>query len=414
MAVTFSQGLMIPWMAALGTHQMTPMMNSLSTSDTYLGLLVAMTFVGMLARRIGLRNLVLWALASGITIIFLFTVISNIQWWILLRFVFGLSLGGIHFGTQAWIGRLTTHHFRGRQMALYGLATGVGFALGPMFLATGKVAPWLPFGLAALAFAVSLTFLSVFSQEDSHSRFEAVASGDKRLSPNHSLLRRPVSATSSSPLSERLTVSKIYRVALPALLLPLAFGFMESVLNGDLPLFAVQTHMSLSAVSASLAAFVVGSLVFQLPLGHLSDVWGRRRVLTVCTGAGVILFALLPFAAVSDILFVALCFVVGAFLDTLFSLSLGYLADLAGSANLPTANQLAVSNLGLGLMVGPLLGGLSMKWLGPSGMFWSIACFYLAYVVVTFIWTPVPQGSAEAHVQTSGQSDPVPECGKFK
>ncbi|QQE77255.1 hypothetical protein GI364_14945 [Alicyclobacillus sp. SO9] len=54
MAVTYSQGLMIPWMASVQTGHISPLMNSLSTSDTYAGLVVAMVFVGRISRRVGI------------------------------------------------------------------------------------------------------------------------------------------------------------------------------------------------------------------------------------------------------------------------------------------------------------------------------------------------------------------------
>ncbi|QQE77254.1 MFS transporter [Alicyclobacillus sp. SO9] len=163
---------------------------------------------------------------------------------------------------------------------------------------------------------------------------------------------------------------------------------MESALTGDLPLFAQRGGLSLGAVSASLAAFVIGSLVFQFPLGHLSDGLGRKAVLIACSAVGVVLFSLLPAATGWTMLFVSLCFVVGAFLDTLFSLSLGYLSDLVGSTNFPTANQLAVTNLGLGLMTGPVVGGLTMTWLGPGGLFWTIAVLYLLFIGCALLWKP--------------------------
>lgn len=362
MAVTFSQGLMIPWMATLEVGQLSPLVNSLSTSAIYGGLLIAMVFVGQLARRLGLRNLVLWALRVGIFSIVLFIFTRGIWWWLVLRVAFGLSLGAIHFGTQAWIGRLTSQQYRGRQMALYGFATGVGFAIGPMFLATGKLAVWLPFALSAAAFAGSLSLVASSPKVGQHHRLEA-PSGSTRI-------------------------PWLYRIALPALALPLVFGFMEAALNGNLPLFAVQKHMPLDVVSASLAAFVIGSLVFQLPLGHLSDMIGRRWVLLGCSAAGVILFSVLPLVSRSSVAFVAACFVVGGFLDTLFSLSLGYLGDLVTPTQLPPANQLAVTHLGLGLMVGPIVGGLAMTWLGPGGLFWMIALLYLLYVIAALLWRP--------------------------
>ncbi|OPG15412.1 hypothetical protein B2M26_12045 [Ferroacidibacillus organovorans] len=73
----------------------------------------------------------------------------------------------------------------------------------------------------------------------------------------------------------------------------------------------------------------------------------------------------------------------------MFSLSLGFLGDLVGSNNLPIANQIAVTNLGLGLMVGPMVCGLMMTWLGPAGMFWAIAFLYLLYVGISLTWRPI-------------------------
>ncbi|WDL96687.1 MFS transporter [Alicyclobacillus sp. ALC3] len=362
MAVTFSQGLMIPWMASVEAGHISPLMNSLSTSDTYAGLLVAMAFVGRLSRRIGLHSLLVWALAAGTLSICTFVVADNVQWWLLFRVVFGLSLGAIHFGTQSWIGRLATPEHRGKQMALYGLATGIGFAVGPMFLGTGKLAEWLPFILSACTFVISLVLV----------------------------MRLPrIGKLHQARGAQLMSIRRIYRVALPALALPLVFGFMESTLNGDLPLFAERVHLPLAVVSASLAGFVVGSLVFQLPLGHLSDRLGRRTVLIGCSAVGVVLFGVLPWVAGSNVTFIALCFVVGAFLDTLFSLSLGFLGDLVGGNNLPTANQLAVTHLGLGLMIGPMVGGLTMAWLGPGGMFWAMAFLYLIFVGIIMIWRPI-------------------------
>ena len=362
MAVTFSQGLMIPWMASVQGGHISPLMNGLSTSDTYAGLLVAMVFVRRLAQRMGLRSLLVGALTVGILTILAFALVRSAHGWLLLRFLFGMSLGAVHYGTQSWIGRLTTQEHRGKQMALYGLATGIGFALGPLFLPTGKLAAWLPFLLSAITFAISLVLVM-------------------RLSP-------AVEQKSTAPSVGFIRTGPIYKAALPALAFPLVFGFMESALNGDLPLFAQRVHMSLGVVSASLAAFVIGSLLFQFPLGYLSDHLSRKVVLLGCSVVGVVLFALLPSAAGRTALFVTLCFVVGAFVDTLFSFSLGYLADLVEPASLPVANQWAVTNLGVGLMVGSTVGGLTMTWFGPGGLFWTISLLYLLHVGLSVAWKP--------------------------
>lgn len=156
--------------------------------------------------------------------------------------------------------------------------------------------------------------------------------------------------------------------------------------------------MSTNQLTTKTAPVVIGSLVFQLPLGHLSDRLGRKAVLIGCSAAGVALFGVLPRAAGSTVLFVSLCFIVGAFLDTLFSLSLGYLGDLVGATNLPVGNQLAVTNLGIGLMTGPIVGGLMMTWLGPGAIFWMIALFYLLYICCSVLWSPASDETLKCDV----------------
>ena len=63
-------------------------------------------------------------------------------------------------------------------------------------------------------------------------------------------------------------------------------------LNGNFPVYALRSGISVEGVSIILPAFAIGSIVFQYPLGVLSDKYGRRNVLLV-------ILAKLPFRAVS-------------------------------------------------------------------------------------------------------------------
>ncbi|WP_434127581.1 MFS transporter, partial [Enterococcus faecium] len=54
---------------------------------------------------------------------------------------------------------------------------------------------------------------------------------------------------------------------------------MESSLNSSFPVYALRNGINVDAVSMIIPAFSIGSIVFQLPLGMLSDRLGRRKVL---------------------------------------------------------------------------------------------------------------------------------------
>ncbi|WP_328702347.1 MFS transporter [Alicyclobacillus suci] len=178
-----------------------------------------------------------------------------------------------------------------------------------------------------------------------------------------------------------MSTRHLYRLVLPAVLMPFVFGFMESALNGDLPLYAKDVGLPLTVMSMALAAFVIGSLVLQYTLGYLSDRWGRRRILVSCSLIGAVIFAVTPFVD-STFGFTMMFALAGGFVGTLFSLSLAFLSDLVPSNRLHQANRLAMIHFGTGMTLGPILAGGAITWLMPNSLFWSLSVLYILYVVI--------------------------------
>lgn len=69
---------------------------------------------------------------------------------------------------------------------------------------------------------------------------------------------------------------QVWKYAWAALLPPFGYGFLEASLNGNFPVYALRTGIDINAVSFILPAFAIGGIVFQLPLGILSDKYGRK------------------------------------------------------------------------------------------------------------------------------------------
>jgi MFS family permease len=373
--VTFSQGLVIPLLASLQIGRVSAVLNSISTTVLYMGLVIAMFVVEAVIRRFGMRNTVMWSLWTGIVLVVLIALTRGAWLWLVFRFGVGLCLGAIHYTTQTWLGQLTDPAKRGRQMALYGMATGIGFAVGPLCLTTASASAMIPFVLICVAFAIAVMLIAGL--------------------PNPSLA---LASDELARSSEGPTIRQLYRMALPAIAMPFVFGYMESALNGDLPLYAQRVGLPVTVISTGLAAFVIGSLVLQYALGHLSDRWGRGRILVGCSGIGALVFGLLPFirSSFGILLLLALA---GGFVGTLFSLSLAFLNDLVGPEQLPRANRLAMIHFGSGMTLGPFVAGLAMAWLGPACLFWSISLLYVGYVVVT--WVHKTSHAAGETVRTS-------------
>lgn len=84
------------------------------------------------------------------------------------------------------------------------------------------------------------------------------------------------------------------------------YGFLETALNGNFPVYALRSGISVEGVSIILPAFAIGSIVFQYPLGVLSDKYGRRNVLLVILAVGAGCFFAAGFS--ESVLLLAACF----------------------------------------------------------------------------------------------------------
>ncbi|MBX6396138.1 MAG: hypothetical protein IRY98_10630, partial [Alicyclobacillaceae bacterium] len=136
-AATASQGMMIPLLAVLDPAGSGPASRGAAggeasggaaTAGIYGGLLFSMVFMERVVRRVGFRAAVCGGLVLGAASVLLFLAGRDFFLWLAWRFLFGMSLGAVHYGTQTWLGLLSEPGRRGRQMALYGFSAGVGFA----------------------------------------------------------------------------------------------------------------------------------------------------------------------------------------------------------------------------------------------------------------------------------------------
>jgi MFS family permease len=169
-----------------------------------------------------------------------------------------------------------------------------------------------------------------------------------------------------------------------------AFGTVPTPLW---PLYAIRDHLSSTAVTATFAAMVIGaggSLYF---LGHLSDRWGRRRIIIPALVAGVA--AAVVMAAWPTLTGLLIGRVLtGVAVGLMASTATTYLGDLHRAAHpgkpasrVP-ATVASVANLG-GLSFGPLVGGALARWSGhPLITPYVVFLILMALAIVAVLVTP--------------------------
>lgn len=358
----FSQGMLLPLIAVIFENSgLSSSLNGLNATALYIGILLASPFMEQPLRKYGYKPVILVGGFLVVISLALFPLWQTFWFWFFLRLLIGIGDHALHFATQTWITSFSPEDKRGRNISLYGVFFGIGFATGPLMTPLVDVNPSLPFIASSLLCLVGWVFL--FFLKNEHPEQEVGV---------------------NSFLETIKRFSKAWKYAWIAFLPPLGYGFLESSLNGSFPIYALRTGMDLTNVSVLLASFAIGGIVFQIPLGVLSDKWGRRNVLLVILSLGCISFITASFLE-NHFTGLALCiFIAGMLVGSTFSLGISYMTDLMPKNLLPTGNLLCGIAFSLGSLGGPFFGGLFIQYFQGISFFHIISFLLFIIFFLTF------------------------------
>lgn len=352
----FSQGMLLPVLSVMleGTG-ISSSANGFNAAALYIGIILISPFIEAPVRKHGYKPVIITGLVIVFISLMLFPVWQTFWFWFILRIIVGIADNLIHFSTQVWISTTSPRAVRGRQLAIYGLAFGLGFGIGPMMTRLLTFSEYLPFIIASTVSLVALLFMIRLRNEYPASDFET-----------------------ASKLGTLIRYRKVLSMAWFALLPGFAYGYMEASLHGNYPVYAMRMGMDLSFVTLFLLpGFVFGSLITQLPLGMLSDRLGRSKVLMGIMGIGSVLFYSMTFVEESQWLLFTLFAASGMLLGSSFSLGIAYLADLVPANLLPTGNVMTAVLFAVGSMTGPVVGGFLIEIIGEGAVYYSISLMLL-------------------------------------
>jgi MFS family permease len=364
----FSQGMLLPLISSIFERDgVSSALNGLNATGLYIGTLLVSPFMEAPLRRFGYKPIIVGGGLLVFVSLLLFPLWKSIVFWYILRLLIGIGDHALHFSTQTWITSFSPQQRLGRNIAIYGLSFGVGFAAGPLFVPLVDIFEGLPFivsGIFCMA-AWSLVF---------------------KLKNDFPDVMKGKAAEGKVFVRFKSTIA----VAWLALLGPFGYGFLESSLNAMYPVYALRNGAGLSALSMTLAAFSIGGIVAQLPLGLLSDKIGRRPVLLIALAGGTVSFFIANLVETSTLAVMAMFFIAGLFVGSIFSLGISYMSDLTPKELLPTGNLLCGMFFGIGSLTGPFLGGLFLEFEANFGFLLLITVF-LAVIFVLLLFGKLKQ-----------------------
>ncbi|MES1041211.1 MULTISPECIES: MFS transporter [Peribacillus] len=348
----FSQGMLLPIIAIIFENDgISSSLNGFHAASLYIGILLISPFMEAPLRKYGYKPLILF---GGITVILslaLFPVWKSFWFWFVLRFFIGIGDHTLHFATQTWITAISPKTKRGRNLAIYGLFFSLGFMVGPMMTKLLEINQSLPFIITSILSLLAWSTVFLIGNE----------------------LPEQDDSESTSFLGTLKRFTKVSRIAWVAFLLPFTFGVLEASLNSNFPVFALRSGIDLTAVSIIIPAFSAGTLLTQIPLGMISDRFGRRKTLLTILFSGFAIFTLAGIYSYS-VLGLFICFMFGGMMvGSTFSLGISYMADLLPRNLLPAGNLLCSIFFSLGSIGGPFFGGLVIEHIDGGNFFYMIS-----------------------------------------
>ena len=329
-------------------------LNGLSAAVAGIAALIASPLTPEIAKRYGVAPTLTAAILACAASFAGFWAFDDYVVWLFLRLVLGFSLTTIFILSEFWMTMATPPKARGMIFGIYATVLALGYALGPWLFSKAGYEGFLPFGLA-----IGITLFAIFPL--------FAAWGDSPA----------VSKRESKPFTPYLFKVPSATAAV------LVFGAVETGLYALLPVFGVRIGQTSAETAWIMTLMGLGNVVFQIPLGLISDRMRDRRILLViialCGLAGMIA---LPF--VSDIpwLLATVLFFWGGMIAGLYTVGLAHLGTKVEPGELASANAAFVACYALGMIAGPQLIGLGMDMAGPVGFSGVISAFFASYLAL--------------------------------
>jgi MFS family permease len=371
----FSQGMLLPLIAIIFEQDgVSSSMNGFHATGLYIGILIASPLMEAPLRRFGYKPIILiGGFLVAVSLAF-FPLWKSFWFWFILRLAIGIGDHMLHFATQTWITSFSAKDRLGRNISIYGLFFGLGFAAGPLMIGLVKINTALPFILSsAISLAAWLTVWLLKNERPEHD------------------------TDSTSFFGTMKRFGKVFKYAWVAFLPPFGYGFLEASLNGNFPVYAMRSGIGVDAVALLLPAFAIGGILSQLPLGILSDKLGRRNVLIAVTLSGFISFTAAGLLENSTIGLLICFFLAGTLVGSTFSLGISYMADLLPKPLLPAGNLMCGIFFSFGSISGPFIGGLAIQWLKGISFFYVISTLLLLiFIALVAVRNDAPEQQAKS------------------
>ena len=356
------QGILVPIRATI--EQFGTITIGLLMTAYWIGFVLSCFATPVIVRRVGhIRPFAVLAAVASVVVLVL-ALVAHPLMWMALRAVSGFSLAGLAMVVESWLNEKATNDTRGRIFSIYMVINLLAVTIGQLMLPLGDPGQFPLFAVVSIAITLSLV---------------------------------PIGLTRSAapqPIAEvKLRPRRLYEMSPAGVAGCFFVGLSNGAFGGLGPVFATREGLSIAGVALFMSIAVIGGAFAQYPLGRVSDLVDRRRVMLIVSFAAVIVAAALALAGaqIAEVqellrllpispptLFIVLAGLLGAFIYPLYALCVAHTNDFVGGRNFVEASGGLMLIYGLGSVVGPLLAAVLIETNGASGLFVFVALVHIA------------------------------------
>ena len=310
----------------------------------FLGLVVGSLRVPRLIRRVGhIRAFAAFVSvfsASSLT----YAIHRDPMLWAGLRLIDGFCLAGVYVCLESWLNERADSRMRGSVLAGYMIALYTGQALGQFLLNLSDAKPSLPFLVASIL--ISLSAIPVV-----------------------------LTRNSAPPPDEGATLSvrALYAISPLGIVGATVTGLMLGAFYALGPVYARRLGMEVSATALFMSFVILGGVALQWPLGRLSDIFDRRRVIVFAFFGSLAASLGIALAGMPGLPLMMLGAAFGGLSFALYPLCVGHTNDHLAPEQRVAASGGLVLLYSLGAAAGPVAGAAAITLAGSAGLFAFIA-----------------------------------------
>ena len=306
----------------------------------YAGFLLGALYIPKRIKNVGhVRTFAALASIASISILIHSLHISFLGWFIM-RFISGMCFVGLYTVAESWVNDLSDNEHRGQALSVYMIVSMAGSAFGQLFLNIADPETATLFMIVSVLISISLVpILIVVSKQPDFS------------------------------VAKFFTVKELYKASPLGVVTSIMTGLAHGTLWGIGSIYGLKNGLSIEQVSIFMFTFVIGGAINQYLVGYLSDKYDRRTIIVIVAFLASIFSVLAVLIGSSFIALIIITFIFGGLTVPLYPLAIAHTNDFLEKDEMVAASAGIQLAAGIGLTIGPIIGGLSIDFIGASG-FW--------------------------------------------